>query len=94
MVSPTLTRWPLQRDHPRRQSPRLTPQAGTSPTEFQRDLSISYNNLADLARAAGQVEQASTLYQQSLTICERVLGVNHPETAALKEMLLGLEEAP
>ena len=88
MVSPTLTRWPLQRDHPRRQSPRLTPQAGTSPTEFQRDLSISYNNLADLARAAGQVEQASTLYQQSLTIAERLVKLDPDNTELVASRLV------
>jgi tetratricopeptide (TPR) repeat protein len=40
--------------------------------DYQRDLSVSYNKLADLNAALGQGEQALTLYQQSLDIAERL----------------------
>ncbi|MGH3852869.1 MAG: TIR domain-containing protein, partial [Pseudonocardiaceae bacterium] len=39
--------------------------------DYQRDLSVSYERLADLNAALGQGEQALQLYQQSLDIAER-----------------------
>jgi len=39
-------------------------------TEFQRDLSVSYDSLAGLASAAGETGEAARLYQQGLTIAE------------------------
>ncbi|MGH4007675.1 MAG: tetratricopeptide repeat protein, partial [Pseudonocardiaceae bacterium] len=40
--------------------------------DYQRDLSVSYERLADLNAALGQGDQALTLYQQSLDIAERL----------------------
>ncbi|MGH3924787.1 MAG: tetratricopeptide repeat protein, partial [Pseudonocardiaceae bacterium] len=40
--------------------------------DYQRDLSVSYERLADLNAALGQGEQALQLYQQSLDIRERL----------------------
>lgn len=37
-------------------------------TTFQRDLSVSYNKLADLAVQTGQSEEAERLYRQGLAI--------------------------
>ncbi|MGH3869709.1 MAG: trypsin-like peptidase domain-containing protein [Pseudonocardiaceae bacterium] len=39
-------------------------------TTYRRDLSISYERLADLAREAGRSGDAETLYRQSLTVAE------------------------
>ena len=40
--------------------------------DYQRDLSVSYNQMGDLYRALGQGEAAQAAYQQSLEIAERL----------------------
>lgn len=49
--------------------------AGAEPgsTTYQRDLSISYDQLFDLAREAGQVEEAKEWVSQALRIRRRLV---------------------
>jgi tetratricopeptide (TPR) repeat protein len=47
----------------------------------QGDYATTLNNLAALHRARGNYAQAEPLYQRALTICEQVLGPQHPDTA-------------
>ncbi len=49
-------------------------------TEFQRNLSVSYDKLANLARAAGDTPEAARLYQQALAIDEHLAQVDPANT--------------
>jgi tetratricopeptide (TPR) repeat protein len=62
--------------------------ARANPTDVQlrRDLSISYNKLGDLARAAGDAGQAERLYRQSLELRE-VLARANPTDVQLRRDL-------
>ena len=46
--------------------------ADASNTEWQRDLSVSYENLGDVEMAAGKLDAARKAYEQSLGIAERL----------------------
>ena len=56
--------------------------AATEPnrTDYQRDLSVSYERMGDLLKTLGQAEQARQAYQRSLDIRER-LAAAEPDRA-------------
>lgn len=47
----------------------------------------SRNDLAGAYRSAGRLDQAITLYEQTLAACERVLGSEHPTTNIARDNL-------
>ena len=49
--------------------------------ETQTELATSYNNLAGLYKSMGAFEKAEPLYDKALSIREKVLGEEHPDTA-------------
>lgn len=51
------------------------------------DVAQSLNNLAGLYNFQGRYSQAEPLYIQVLDICERQLGVNHPDTVNVRNGL-------
>jgi len=55
-------------------------------TEFQRNLSTSYNSLADLARDAGDTGEAGRLYRQALAIRERLAGLDPGNTGVQRAL--------
>ncbi len=52
----------------------------------------SLNNLALLYNSQGRYSEAEPLYLQALELCERVLGVNHPNTVTIGENLQFLRD--
>ena len=48
--------------------------------DFQRDLSVSYNQIGDLMRDLGKGEQAQTYFQKDLEIAQR-LASQEPDRA-------------
>ena len=48
------------------------------------DFAASLNNLAGLYRDQRRYTEAEPLYQRSLQICERSLGIAHPNTMAVR----------
>jgi hypothetical protein len=57
-----------------------------------RDTASSLNNLATLYQDQGKYEEAEPLYQRALTICERVLGLGHPNTVLVRENYADMKE--
>ena len=51
------------------------------PRQTFQTSSKSYNSLAALYRAQGRYDEAESLLQKALAIWERVLGLEHPNTA-------------
>ncbi|MEH1885753.1 tetratricopeptide repeat protein, partial [Nostoc sp.] len=45
-------------------------------------VATNLNNLALLYQSTGRYSEAESLFQQALAICERTLGVGHPDTMA------------
>jgi tetratricopeptide (TPR) repeat protein len=56
-------------------------------------LATSLNNLAELYRAQGKLQEALPLYQRALAIWEKALGPNHPDVAQSLNNLAALYEA-
>ncbi|MFF3208373.1 tetratricopeptide repeat protein [Streptomyces sp. NPDC002962] len=56
-----------------------------------RDLSISYNQLGDLARASGQAHEAERLYRQSLTIPARLAQAEPGNTEYARDLSISYE---
>ncbi|MGI8817051.1 MAG: hypothetical protein ACR2G2_17685 [Pseudonocardia sp.] len=56
-------------------------------TGFQRDLSISYERLAE---NAGNTAEAAQIVQNPLEFCERVLGNTNPLTSAIRAKLVAI----
>jgi tetratricopeptide (TPR) repeat protein len=48
------------------------------------------NNMAELLRRHGKYEDALPLYQRALTIWEKALGPDHPNTATSLNNMAGL----
>ncbi len=46
------------------------------------DTLTSLNNLANAYYLSGRYEEAARLYEETLSICEEVLGLEHPNTLA------------
>ena len=61
------------------------------PTTYQRDVSVSYNKLADLASEAGQGEQAQALYRQALTIREALAAAEPGNTTYQRDVSISYE---
>ncbi|MGW5317831.1 tetratricopeptide repeat protein, partial [Nocardia thailandica] len=57
------------------------------------DTLASRNNLAGAYESAGRLAEAITLYEQTLTDRERVLGPDHPTTLASRNNLAGAYES-
>ena len=55
------------------------------------DVATSLNNLAFLYDSLGRYSDAETLYIQALAMYDRLLGVNHPTTATIRENLTSLQ---
>ncbi|OKH13171.1 hypothetical protein FACHB389_36205 [Nostoc calcicola FACHB-389] len=55
------------------------------------DVATSLNNLAGLYYSQGRYSDAEPLYSDALAMCQRVLGVNHPTTATIRENLAILQ---
>ncbi|MGH3864686.1 MAG: tetratricopeptide repeat protein, partial [Pseudonocardiaceae bacterium] len=55
-------------------------------TTYRRDLSISYERLADLAREAGRSGDAETLYRQSLTVREELAELEPGNTTYRRDL--------
>jgi len=60
-------------------------------TTYQRDVSVSYERLADLARQAGQGEQAQALYRQALTIREALAAAEPGNTTYQRDVSISYE---
>ena len=60
-------------------------------TSYARDLSISYNKLADLALGTGQSDQAERLYRQALTIGERLAAAEPGNTSYARDLSISYE---
>ena len=52
--------------------PRSWPQGDPTNTGWQRDLSVSYNRLGDVAVAQGKLEEAAEAYGESLAISKKL----------------------
>ena len=55
--------------------------------ENHPDYARSLNNLAGLYDSQGRYDEAKSLYQQALEICDRTLGTNHPNTVTVRKNL-------
>ncbi|MGA2927217.1 MAG: tetratricopeptide repeat protein [Solirubrobacteraceae bacterium] len=55
-------------------------------TTYQRDVSVSYNTLGDLARASGQAVEAERLYRQSLTVREALAAAEPGNTTYQRDV--------
>lgn len=55
------------------------------------DVASSLNNLALLYKSQERYSEAEPLYIQALAMCDRILGVNHPFTAKIRENLAILQ---
>ncbi|WP_372478254.1 tetratricopeptide repeat protein [Nostoc mirabile] len=60
--------------------------------EEHPDVATSYNNLAALYKSQGQYSDAEPLYKKALDIAELSLGVDHPNTANIRENLKSLRD--
>ncbi|MDQ6783074.1 MAG: hypothetical protein M3063_06475, partial [Actinomycetota bacterium] len=60
-------------------------------TTYQRDLSISYNNLADLAGQAGHSDEAERLYRQGLTIRQGLASAEPRNTTYQRDLSISYE---
>ncbi|MGA2257383.1 MAG: tetratricopeptide repeat protein, partial [Thermoguttaceae bacterium] len=49
------------------------------------DVATTLNNLAVLSASTGDHDWAKALYKRCLTILERALGKNHPQTKACRQ---------
>ncbi|WP_051463646.1 tetratricopeptide repeat protein [Leptolyngbya sp. PCC 6406] len=56
-------------------------------------LASSLARLANLYNAQGRYGEAEPLYQKALTLCQRLLGSDHPDTASSLNNLAGLYES-
>ena len=61
------------------------------PTKWQRDLSISRDNLGDLAVAAGDLAGAGEQYRASLGIAERLAGADPTNTEWQRDLSIKRE---
>jgi hypothetical protein len=61
-------------------------------TQWQRDLSVSRNNLGDAAVAAGDLAAARTHYQASLDIAERLAAADPANTQWQRDLQLVREQ--
>jgi Tetratricopeptide repeat len=61
--------------------------ADSGDAEVQRDLSISYNNLARVLVTAGQLSEAERFYRQALAIAEQWYGPDHQFTRDIHQQL-------
>jgi tetratricopeptide (TPR) repeat protein len=50
-------------------------------------VATSLNNLGEFYSSQGRYTEAEPLYLQALELCERVLGVNHPNTIIIRNNL-------
>ena len=55
--------------------------ADPSNTQWQRDLSVSYNRVGDVLKAQGKLEEALKAYRDSLAIIERLAAADPSNTA-------------
>ncbi len=53
---------------------------------------VDYNNLAVLYENQEKYEEAEKLYKRALSIHEKILGENHPDTITIKENLANLNK--
>ena len=60
-------------------------------TGFQRDLSVSYNKLGDLARGSGDAGEAARLYQQALAIAEGLARADPTNTTFQRDLAVSYE---
>jgi uncharacterized tellurite resistance protein B-like protein len=60
-------------------------------TTYRRDLSVSFNKLADLAREAGQGERARDLYEQSLAIRRQLADDEPGNTTYRRDLSISFE---
>ena len=61
-------------------------------TTYRRDLSLSYDNLAELAAQAGQVDRARDLYEQSLAIAEELAAADPANTTYRRDLSLSYDK--
>lgn len=54
-------------------------------------MATSLNNLAGLYKSQGRYSDAEPLYSDALAMCDRILGVNHPTTATIRQNLAILQ---
>ena len=66
--------------------------AATEPnrTDYQRDLSVSYERMGDLLKTLGQAEQARQAYQRSLDIRERLTAAEPDRADAAWDLVVSL----
>ncbi|MFI9446080.1 tetratricopeptide repeat protein, partial [Streptomyces avermitilis] len=60
-------------------------------TTYARDLSVSYNKLADLAVATGQAAEAERLFRQALTIAEGLAAGEPGNTTYARDLSISYE---
>jgi tetratricopeptide (TPR) repeat protein len=60
-------------------------------TTYRRDLSISYNKLADLALAAGRSAEAEGLYRQALQVREELTELEPGNTTYRRDLSISYE---
>ncbi|MGH3928300.1 MAG: hypothetical protein ACRDTT_36475, partial [Pseudonocardiaceae bacterium] len=60
-------------------------------TTYRRDLSISYNKLADLALAAGRSVDAEALYRQALQVAEELTELEPGNTTYRRDLSISYE---
>jgi hypothetical protein len=53
-------------------------------TGFQRNLSVSYGELADVAAASEDPGSAALIYRRALDFCEGLYGTEHPLTEEIR----------
>lgn len=61
--------------------------------ESHSNLAAPLNNLAGVYYVQSKYIEAEPLYLRSLTICEKSLGINHPNTKTIRENLKLLQIA-
>lgn len=59
-------------------------------TDFQRDLSVSYNKMGDIYRVLGEDDQARLAYQRSLDIRERLAAAQPDGADAAWDLVVSL----
>ena len=63
----------------------------TKPAEWQRDLSVSYDNIANVLRDAGDRQGALDYYKKSLAIREKLAKSDEARTEWQRDLAIGLE---
>ena len=66
--------------------------ADRSNTEWQRDLSISYEKVGDVLKAQGKLDDALTAYRDSLAIRERLIAADPQQHRVAARSVVRLQQ--